>query len=276
MTVGHAVEDFLMALEKPLTLNEMRVMREPNYSNFRAIVQDTSKWGDEVLMLMRTHAKELGLNESIFDLVHETFWDLYCKKSKNPEIGVKKLEGFISRIKLQVPPRPSAVPEGSEEEPIPAVTSLPLKAILRIRIPLLRPKKEVEGEEEGEETKKEEEAVEKDEEPKKDDQSVEEENLEGLDEIELEDRAHCISTIGESYRVWNIHQAATRWVRKDIAKELKKTLPELQNIDLDDLLEAVDQEGEAVENSFINLFKEGGIKAKQMGYELPVFDFELN
>ena len=32
MTVGHEVEDFLMNLEKPLALNEMRVMREPNYS----------------------------------------------------------------------------------------------------------------------------------------------------------------------------------------------------------------------------------------------------
>lgn len=40
LTVGHAIEDFLTSLEKPLTLNEMRVMREPNYSRFREIISD--------------------------------------------------------------------------------------------------------------------------------------------------------------------------------------------------------------------------------------------
>jgi hypothetical protein len=33
LTVGKGVEDFLKTLEKPMALNEMRVMREPNYVN---------------------------------------------------------------------------------------------------------------------------------------------------------------------------------------------------------------------------------------------------
>jgi len=90
--------------------------------------------------------------------------------------------------------------------------------------------------------------------------------------MDIEDRAHCISTIGENYKIWGIHQAATRWVRRDMAKELKKTLPELQNIDQDDLLEAIEAESEAVEKAFLAMYKEGGKKQK----EVPVFDFELN
>ena len=31
LIVGPAVEEFLAGLEKPLKLNEMRIMREPNY-----------------------------------------------------------------------------------------------------------------------------------------------------------------------------------------------------------------------------------------------------
>lgn len=104
-TVGTAIEDFLMGLEKPLPLNEMRVMREPNYSHFRELTANVAKWGDETLRLLRVHAEELGIVPEVFDLVHETFWDLYCKKSKHPEVGVKKLEGFIARVKLQTPPR---------------------------------------------------------------------------------------------------------------------------------------------------------------------------
>jgi len=33
--VGPAVENFLKSLEKPLALNEMRVMKEANYTKFR-------------------------------------------------------------------------------------------------------------------------------------------------------------------------------------------------------------------------------------------------
>jgi hypothetical protein len=35
MCVGKAVEEFLNSLEKPLQLNEMRVMKESNYARFR-------------------------------------------------------------------------------------------------------------------------------------------------------------------------------------------------------------------------------------------------
>jgi len=124
-----------------------------------------------------------------------------------------------------VPPRAPASGEGEEANP--SVTDLPLKAIVRVRIPFNRPKKEGEGDEDADESKKVEEVKDEEEEEKKAEESPEEENTEDLEEVDVEDRAHCISTIGDNYKIWAIHQAATRWVRKDIAKELKKCLPEL-------------------------------------------------
>lgn len=53
MMVGKAVEDFLLNLEKPLVLNEMRVMKESNYVKFRQILSDTALYGDPILKIMK-------------------------------------------------------------------------------------------------------------------------------------------------------------------------------------------------------------------------------
>jgi hypothetical protein len=94
-------------------------------------------FGDEILALLREQNKILGLSKKAFDLVYEGFWDLYCKKPFSvADIPVKKLEGFLSRVKLIVPPIDTATEEG---ETIQTPAKLPLKAIVRIRIPLIRP-----------------------------------------------------------------------------------------------------------------------------------------
>jgi len=49
LVVSKAFEDFLSGLEKPMALNEMRVMKEPKYSMFRELIRDTSRYGDTVL-----------------------------------------------------------------------------------------------------------------------------------------------------------------------------------------------------------------------------------
>lgn len=138
MQVGKAVENFLNGLEKPLQLNEMRTMKESNYQKFRAILSDPGLFGDEVLALMAENAEQLGLSKQAFDMVYEGFWDLYCKKPHaSAEIPAKKLEGFLSKIKLIVPPQDTQDEEGNVSQ---AASKLPLKAIIRIRIPLIRPK----------------------------------------------------------------------------------------------------------------------------------------
>lgn len=78
--VDKAAEKFLNGLEKPMQLNEMRVMKEPNYSKFREILRDTATQGDPVLKVIMNNLEELGISKATFDLVFEGFWDLYCKK----------------------------------------------------------------------------------------------------------------------------------------------------------------------------------------------------
>jgi hypothetical protein len=135
--VGKQVELFLNSLDKPLQLNEMRVMKEANYARFREILSDVTLYGDELLALLKTQSKFLGVSKQAFDAVYEGFWDLYCKKPHAAaDIPVKRLESFLQRVKLVVPP-----PEGTDEEgnPINSVAKLPLKACVRVRIPLNRP-----------------------------------------------------------------------------------------------------------------------------------------
>jgi hypothetical protein len=109
-----------------------------------------------LLGLLRDQAKALGgLSRKAFDLVYEGFWDLYCKKPANPaEMPVKKLEGFIQRVKLITPAQPAQVQEGDEEGSSPSASkdasALPLKSIVRIRIPLIRPRP-VQSQEDGNE-----------------------------------------------------------------------------------------------------------------------------
>lgn len=59
LQVGLAVEEFLSSLEKPLMLNEMRVMKESNYARFRQILSDPNLYGDDVLRILKENAKEL-------------------------------------------------------------------------------------------------------------------------------------------------------------------------------------------------------------------------
>jgi hypothetical protein len=51
-------------------------------------------------------------------------------------LNAKKLEGFVSRIKLITPPVNEIDEEGNQ---LPTPADLPLKAIVRVRIPLKRP-----------------------------------------------------------------------------------------------------------------------------------------
>ena len=136
--VGKQVEHFLNTLEKPLQLNEMRVMKEANYQKFRSLLSDVEVYGDEVLALLREHHSLFGLSKEAYDMVYEGFWDLYCKKpDQSADIPPKKLEGFITKVKLITPPSDTTDEEGNVH---PSVANLPLKAIIRIRIPLIRPK----------------------------------------------------------------------------------------------------------------------------------------
>ena len=49
MIVGQAYLNFLQGLEKPMQLNEMRNMKEPNYTKLRELLRNPENFGDNVL-----------------------------------------------------------------------------------------------------------------------------------------------------------------------------------------------------------------------------------
>jgi hypothetical protein len=89
MNVSRSFETFLQALERPMKLNEMRVMKEENYLKFREVV--TKFLADPVLEVMRDNQKALGLDSDVFDLVYEGFWDIYCMRPRCDGITTKNI-----------------------------------------------------------------------------------------------------------------------------------------------------------------------------------------
>ena len=109
----------------------------------------------------------MELDPRVYDLVFESFWDLYTLKSSVPDLNAKKLLAWINKIKLVInettreeSSTEPVAPAGEEEEetkveataasteasaPIP----IPITAVVRIRIPKKQP--EVEKDEEGNE-----------------------------------------------------------------------------------------------------------------------------
>lgn len=121
-------------------------MREPNYSNFRNILSNALLWGDTILSQLFQNAALYGISEEAFATVYEGFWDLYTRKGQTAEIPVKKLETLLPLIKLVTPPVDIIPEEGGD--PI-SLVNLPLKGIVRIRIPLNHPAEEKKEGEEG-------------------------------------------------------------------------------------------------------------------------------
>lgn len=103
MVVGMAYQQFLGNLEKKMALNEMRNMKEPNYSKLRTILRDTTQYGDRVLRLLAEHSEQIGVSANTYQMVYEGFWDLYCKKPATSDLNARKLDGWINKVNLKVP-----------------------------------------------------------------------------------------------------------------------------------------------------------------------------
>jgi hypothetical protein len=191
--VGHAYGKFLSGLQpKPMALNEMRNMKEPNYSRLREVVRDPRLYGDPLLRKLCEGSEAVGIPSNSYHMVHEGFWDLYCKKPATPDLTSKKLEGWVNFVNLKLPAydppaEPTEEVEGVEPEPVePAGPSIPVKAVARVRVPFKRPEP-AEGEEDEEgEASKEPEA--------KSAGKKSEKKEEPLEEIDFEDKVECIPT----------------------------------------------------------------------------------
>ena len=65
--VGNSFEFFLANLEKPMALNTgMRLMKEPNYSKFRGLIRDPTKFGDRILARLYENCDKIGLSLNSF------------------------------------------------------------------------------------------------------------------------------------------------------------------------------------------------------------------
>lgn len=184
---------------------------------------------------------------------------------------MNKLDNTISKIKITVIPE-----DVVEDEDI-----LP-KAFIRIRIP--RKKKEKEEKEDGEGSEagaapekeeaapaaaaeKPEGAAEGDEEGVVNaSQEIPKPPVEEWEEIEIEDKCIVVNPSGAEYKIWVIHEAAGRALRKDIVANLKKVQKEFEDVDFEEFNEKVEQSAVKMEKEFIEVIKE----------KIPVFDFEIN
>ena len=77
-----------------------------------------------------------------------------------------------------------------------------------------------------------------------------------------------MNPIGENYKVWVMHQAASRWLRKDISSYMRKQIRELETIEQDELIENVEKASVEVEKAFLQLLKDT--------MDIPAFDWEIN
>lgn len=83
--------------------------------------------------------------------------------------------------------------------------------------------------------------------------------------------------------MWVIHQAAQRLLRKDIAVALKKSTKELDEVDMEELVQAVEGHANEVEKTLVKVFSIEGtnefdeIRAKILHGStapIPTFDYE--
>ena len=111
------------------------------------------------------------------------------------------------------------------------------------------------------------------------------EDVSTFTEQPIEDRVYLINTVAEGQRVWVLHQAAARVLRKDMATVLKKSIKELDSIENEEFLAAVESHSVDVEKNFIKMFSSeetkefDAVRAKFFGgstLPIPTFDFELN
>ena len=94
-----------------------------------------------------------------------------------------------------------------------------------------------------------------------------------------------VCPISESARIYVLHQAASRVLRKDMSQVLKKSLKELDGIEIEDFVTSIEAHAVDVEKNFIKMFSSeetNDFDAIRVRYlqgstaPIPTFDFEMN
>ena len=74
--------------------------------------------------------------------------------------------------------------------------------------------------------------------------------------MEIEDKVHLVNPIGEQSKILVVHQAAQRWLRKDIVQAMKKNIKELETFDLEEMIQQVEAHSVAVEDKMLQFLSE--------------------
>lgn len=165
-------------------------------------------------------------------------------------------------MKLVVPPSDQVDEDGSTTK---SVASLPLKALVRVRIPLNRPLHQdvsrIEDANDDEEGAGADPSTSRTPVPDsaREHQQLSthpDEDTSKFTEQPMEDRAFVINpaSAAEGARIWVLHQAASRQLRKDMAIVLKKAVKELESIDNDEFMQAIEHHAVEVEKNFVKIF----------------------
>ena len=139
-----------------------------------------------------------------------------------------------------------------------------MKAIIRIRIPLNRPKNDPVDDEvpddanEGGEEKKDSIPQSARNQEHQQLSTHPDEDQTGFTEQPVEDKVLTVNNVADGVRVWAIHQAAQRAMRRDIATVLKKTVKELDEVELEEFVGAVEEQAKEVEKNLVKIFSMEG------------------
>ena len=114
LQVDARFEKYLNNLPNPLQLNEMRTMKTDKYEELRKLL--TNFMGNPVLRLIKDNQEALDLDPDVFDLVYEGFWDLYTFHTALTDVSARKLQTWITKIKLQSGPDRSSAEEEDNAE----------------------------------------------------------------------------------------------------------------------------------------------------------------
>lgn len=216
------------------------------------------------------------MDPDVFDLVYESFWDLYTLKPKINVSANKLKTEWIKKVKLtageaqastEAPaaeakdekadedaedkPEDEEKKEEVEEEDIEDTIEAP-NAIVVVKVQKVKP--DPVQDEEG------------------NDIVVEytEEQLDELDDVAFEDKYLSFETQKEDSKIWVINHLASRTQLKEIGNEFRQQVEKLDSVDATDFNFRLEKEAHTFETKFLSLFSES---SESKAPKVPVFSY---
>lgn len=209
------------------------------------------------------------MDPAVFDLVYEGFWDLYTFHPVLKDVSARKLQTWITKIKLSSGPNRSSAEEEEVEEDeeekedgaakvkkerdfsVGEDTIDPIDAVIRIKIPKMPV--EIEHDADGNEVIP----------------NVDESDLE---DIPFEDKCVQIVANQEGQHIWVLNHLVAKTLRTEISAEFRASNDRLDNLDTQDFNFRLEKEASEFETKLLKLLEDKP-ENKSKAPKVPVFDF---